>query len=450
MSVLVGFSKVNLMDILPQNKHCENDILGIGFYLEQEEKKSFFFTVDFMDFDFATVFTLTTAINKELPQAQIHIVTTHNHGGESCTSLDMEKFCLHAKECAKTAIKNAQKAKVKIATASIDEKLTFTRRIFVPTLDSSFTCFYGIDTQKENNAANFVERAIESLKNNALLFTGNGSTENQNNSSITFFDADPNISVIEFQTLNNQPIGNIVRFASHAVCCNLPDCYSSDFPGYLRKNMENSLGGISLFFNGPCAEIAPVIPCKSIDAAKKIADILSQKALELLEKTSFSNLEDFSDTIWQIPLPVREEIINNNVEANQILENLTNLRDKKNLLEKQRVKAIMPFLQGIHKNGINNPNNNITVSTALLKLGKFNLLFFSGETFSCTANEIISQFQNEKFITITEHGRTAMYIPPKEEYRRGGYEPTCATVSNLGEKTLKDTMIKNLENYFSK
>ena len=42
MSVLVGFSKVNLMDILPQNKHCENDILGIGFYLEQEEKKSFF------------------------------------------------------------------------------------------------------------------------------------------------------------------------------------------------------------------------------------------------------------------------------------------------------------------------------------------------------------------------------------------------------------------------
>ena len=50
----------------------------------------------------------------------------------------------------------------------------------------------------------------------------------------------------------------------------------------------------------------------------------------------------------------------------------------------------MPFLQGIHKNGINNPTNNITVSTALLKLGKFNLLFFSGETFSCTANEIIS------------------------------------------------------------
>jgi hypothetical protein len=312
MSVLVGFSKVNLMDVLPEDKPCSMPILGIGFYLEQEEKKSFFFTVDFMDFDFATVSTLTTAISKELPQAQIHIVTTHNHGGESCTSLDMEKFCLHAKECAKTAIKNSQKAKVKIATASIDEKLTFTRRIFVPTLDSSFTCFYGIDTQKENNAANFVERVIESLKNNALLFTGNGSTENQNNSSITFFDADPNISVIEFQTLNNQPIGNIVRFASHAVCCNLPDCYSSDFPGYLRKNMENSLGGISLFFNGPCAEIAPVIPCKSIDAAKKIADILSQKALELLEKTSFSNLEDISDTIWQIPLPVREEIINNN------------------------------------------------------------------------------------------------------------------------------------------
>lgn len=447
MSVLVGFSKVNLMDVLPEDKPCSMPILGIGFYLEQKDKKSFFFTVDFMDFDLKTVTTLTTAISKELPQAQIHIVTTHNHGAASCNALNMSQFCLHAKNCAQIAAANAQAAQVRIAIGNIEENLSFNRRIFVPTLDSSFTCFYGIDKVKENNANNFVNRAIEQLENNLLCFTGDTTKvyETKENSSLTFNNGNPQIAVIEFKSLSNKPIGNIVKFACHAVCCNMPNTYSSDYPGYLRSNMEKSLGGISLFFNGPCAEIAPVIPSKSIAFAQKMADALSSKALELIKESSFSLLEDFSDKIWEIPLPVRSEILTNKVEIPPISQEVTQLLDKKAILEQERVKAIMPFLMGIYSNGNKSKSNDITISTALLKLNNYNLLFFSGETFNSTAQEIISNYPNKNFITITEHGRTAMYIPPKEEYRRGGYEPTCATVSNLAEAKLKEKLINLLK-----
>ena len=443
MSVAVGFSKVNLMDILPENKHCEMPILGIGLFLEQQGKRSFFFTVDFMDFDLTTVSTLSTAISKELSNTQIHIVTTHNHGGESCSNLNMEKFCNHAQACAKAAFTNAKVAKIRIASGEISEQVTFKRRILVPQIDSTFTCFYGIDTMAKGNASNFVDRALEQLENNALCFTGTGTTNP--NGNLTFKKADQNLSVIEFRTLDDLPIGNIIRFASHAVCCNMSNCYSSDYPGYLRTNMEKALGGISLFFNGPCAEIAPVIPGKSVEAGKKLADILTKNALALLENSSFYNLEHFSDKVWPITLPVREELINKNVKIAKLPEEISDLKNKKAILEQQRVKAIMPFLMGIHQNGEKNYSNNITVSNALLELNNWNLLFFSGETFSSTAKEITSKFPDKKWITVTEHGRTAMYIPPNEEYRNGGYEPTCATVSIDGENALKKQLIELLE-----
>ena len=444
MGISAGFAKVDLMDILSSKRHCEMPICGTGFYLAGNKKNSFFFTVDFMDFDLQTVSALQAAVETILPAGtKIHIITTHNHGADSCTQLDMERFCFHAKECAKAAVSGTKKAKIRIAAGQLEKRITFTRRISVPETGSSFTCFYGIDEAKTGDAGNFVSRAVQSLKNNALCFTGDGTTSA--NSSLTFPAADQDIAVLEFRATDGEPLGNIVRYSSHAVCCNLPDCYSSDFPGYLRQMMEKHLGGISLFFNGPCAEIAPVIAAKSPECGRTFAKLLAEKALSLLEKSEFQELEHFNDRIWQLPLPVRQEVISGKVELPADPASTDDLKERKALLERQRVKAILPFLDGIYRNGVKSPDGNITVSTALLELNNWNLLFFCGETFSRTAKEITAHFPEKQWITVTEHGRTAMYIPPEQEYCSGGYEPTCAVVSERGENELKTQMIRLLE-----
>ena len=437
MSVKVGFAQTDLMDILAEKRNCEMPVSGVAFHLAQNGRNSFFFTVDFMDFDLQTVNTLKNTLSKVLPeQTEIHILTTHNHGAGSCSDLDMERFCSHAAECAVQAVKNAAECKLRFASGPIDRDITFSRRIFVPEAEGSFTCFYGIDPEQPENASAFVKRALTALENDSLCFTGDGSAENC--SSFRFKKADPFLAVLEFRTMDDIPLGNIVRFASHAVCCNLPDCYSSDYPGYLRKLMQEALGGVSLFWNGPCAEIAPAISAKSAGNGKKFAKILAKNALRMLNNSSFQPLAYFRDTAWQINMPVRGEVLTGKVIHSREPDTPAG---KKKHLEYQRLNGIMPFLQGIYRNGEKSVQETIPVSAAMLELNDCNFLFFCGETFSKTAQEITGHFPEYSWITVTEHGRTAMYIPPAEEYLRGGYEFTCATVAKEAEQLLKEQLI---------
>lgn len=449
MSVYAGFAKVDLMEILPEKRRCEMPLSGRGFYLEQAEKRSFFFTADLMDLDLMTVKTLESALAEVLPQnTQIHILSTHNHGGESCGKLQMEQFCRLAAGCADDAVAAARPAKVRIAAGALDEKLTYMRRLFIPEVEGSFTCFYGIGAVGSGDAASFAENAVEALGNNALLFSGNGTNADKNGRS--FLPADPHVAVLDFRSTDDLPLGNIVRFASHAVCCNLPDCYSADYPGYLRGIMEKELGGVSVFWNGPCAEIAPAIPHKSAEYGALLAGKIAGKALSLLENLPFENLESFRDTFMRAVLPVRQEVLDGEISiAHEDISGKTPA-EKKKFLERKQLEIRLPFLQSIHRNGEKTLRKEITLNNALLEINNWNIIFFSGETFSSTAQEITSAFPEKQWLTVTEHGRTAMYIPPEKEYLRGGYEPACAVVAANGEAELKLQMTAALEKHFCK
>ena len=42
-----------------------------------------------------------------------------------------------------------------------------------------------------------------------------------------------------------------------------------------------------------------------------------------------------------------------------------------------------------------------------------------------------------KLITVTEHGRTAVNLPPPDEWDCGGYETTCCGIARDGETVLR-------------
>ena len=448
MNIKAGFSKADLMEILPETKSCEMPLSAQGFYLSRSDDHSFFLVTDFMDFDLQAISHLKNAVAPGLPEnTKIHIMTVHNHGGGTWDQLNIERFSELALMCAKQSVANCREVKIRAAQGVLDQKISIKRRIFVPEINGSFTCFYGVDSTAPGNASAFVDTALKNLEQGLLTFTGSGTSDGDERS---FPDGDQQFSILEFRSLDDVPLGSIVRFAAHAVCCNLPDCYSSDFPGYLREKLEKQLGGISIFMNGPCAEIAPAIRKKSPEEGKRIAKILSDNILNRLEKEAFQPLNNFTDSLWEISLPVRKELIAPECPAgSETVENM-DLNTVKQVLESEYLQGNLPFLQKIYRNGVPLPDGKITVSTALLCLNEWNLLFFSGETFSETAKKITDCFPQKKWVTITEHGRTAMYIPPEQEYLRGGYEPTCAVVAPEGEKELRQQMILLLQEHFSK
>ena len=61
--------------------------------------------------------------------------------------------------------------------------------------------------------------------------------------------------------------------------------------------MEEKFGGVSLYFNGPCADLAPGILKKDDGTSKIIGGHIADVAIKALEKKDFEKLEIANDKI---------------------------------------------------------------------------------------------------------------------------------------------------------
>ena len=121
------------------------------------------------------------------------------------------------------------------------------------------------------------------------------------------------------------------------------------------------------------------------------------------------------------------------------------LEERRKYLERISYAETLGFLREKYGEGEESLSDKTTVSVGVLRIDNLTLVGFPGETFSTTAKEIKEAFLNKDICTITEHGRTVMYLPPKLECERGGYESVCRVTKEGEEQTLKEEVIKGLK-----
>lgn len=69
---------------------------------------------------------------------------------------------------------------------------------------------------------------------------------------------DHQVGVIHFRTHDGKPLATLVNFTCHPVVLGPKNLlYSADYPGAMRKVVEQSIGGTCLFANGACGDINP-------------------------------------------------------------------------------------------------------------------------------------------------------------------------------------------------
>lgn len=404
------------------------------FYAESNQETAVWVVLDFMDFDLSVINELKNAVMQAAgaDKRHVHILTTHNHGAATCDEVNRIELSRLVAGAAAAAKKNASPAVIRSASVNIPEQVNYIRRIYLPELDGSATCFFGPCPENGFDSSAFVENFFHELALGKTAYTGRMPTQRP----IRKFDSgDPVLFIMEFAAASDgRPLGSFVRFAAHAVCCNRPDCYSSDYPWHVRNILSEKFGGISVFFNGPCAEIAPCIENKSSGGEKWIGRILAETALSAIKKQPFKPLEVLEDKVLEIRLPVRPEVISGKAEPPG--EEPSLLSERKKYLERINFENTLGFLREKYLNGEKSPSDTIEVELGLLRLNDCNILAFPGETFSSTAAMSVSG-SGKDVVTVTEHGRTVMYIPPREEYRRGGYESVCALTSPEAEEILR-------------
>lgn len=106
-----------------------------------------------------------------------------------------------------------------------------------------------------------------------------------------------------------------------------------------------------------------------------------------------------------------------------------------------RLAKTIPFLTEKYSEGEHLLSGSISVYLGLLRLGELIIAAYPGETFSSTAAFLKECFPEHHICTVTEHERTVMYMPPKEDCEMGGYESVCRVTVPEAEQILREAMV---------
>lgn len=437
--VSIGFAKQDLEAALrPLQPVREERIEAISLYAADDLRECIWIVLDFMDFDLHTVRTLAEAVYQEtkIPEEHIHIVTTHNHGGGTP---DLSVLASLSAACAGRAMACAKPARMRFTTAACQKQVSMIRRKYIPEIEGVTTLFYGANAAEGFDASVFIENALQSIMEGDVSYCGRRETVRPYD---PFLPGDDTVFVAQFCDATGETIGSVVRFAAHAVCCNRPGSFSSDYPYHVRAVMQQALGGTALFFNGPCGDIAPGMVDKYDDSQRVLGEYIGKVALSAIENSPWVEIESFFDVSQTVSLVVRDSVKNNSVDTT--LPVPEELSQRFRSLERRKHAEQLVFLRDKYRLGEKEPDGTVRVSIGALKLGELIIAAFPGETFSETGAAVREAFPECTVCTVTEHGRTAMYMPPEKECEKGGYENTCRMIKCGEEAVSREKMMELL------
>jgi hypothetical protein len=437
--VAVNLSYININNILPEDKPVKEDIQLRSIYFRKKSFECCWLYFDLMDIAGSVIKYLIENISEKcaVKKEHIHILSTHNHGGGDTGNFNIDSLTEQAVNSVLKAKQDAKVAYVSYGEMIVDEQLNYVRRFYSDELKGNTTFFWGPCKDNDFNCFPYLSNNINELKQGRASYSGTykipGLTRN-----VKLPAGDQRLQILFFEEGNGKPIGSICRFAAHAVCCNSPEYYSSDYPYYVRKTLEEELGGISLFMNGPCGEIAPGILNKHSGGEKKLGQILGKKAAGLIDRAKKEKVYFIADYSKDIKLPLREEMLRGDFDKelqdinNKLKdENIASLPELKKNVERKRFIGTLGFLRSKATGG-----DKQIITLGKLVINDITIMAFPGEIFSLTAEKAIKRSKGEKIVTVTEHGGTAMYIIPEAEYDSGGYENTCCMVNRKAERIL--------------
>jgi len=429
--VRIGFGKTDLETALrPQDPVREERVEAVSLYAGDAQNECVWVVLDFMDFDLHVVRTLTEAVAEKtkIHPDHVHIVTTHNHGGGTP---ELSVLATLAASCAAQAKAAARPAEMRFARTVCDKQVNIIRRKYIPEIDGVTTLYYGASEKEGFDASPFVENAVSSLMEGNVVYCGRRETQRPFD---PFLPGDSDITAAEFRDKEGNTLGTVVRFAAHAVCCNRHGSFSSDYPYHIRSRMEETFGGTALFFNGPCGDIAPGMENKFDGTERVLGTYIAEKAASALRDAPFSPIRSFRDDKFTAKLLVREGVKKNFVDTDAPMP--AELPARLRVLERQKYAALLGFLRGKYTAGEDDPGDTIEVSLGALRLGELVFAALPGESFSVTGKALCEAFPDVELCTVTEHGRTVMYIPPAGQCAEGGYESVCRITKSGEEATL--------------
>ena len=290
---------------------------------------------------------------------------------------------------------------------------------------------------------------------------------------------DHSVDVIGFDTAEGTPVATIVGYACHPHILG-PDnrLISPDYPGHMRKTVEDIVGGSCLFFQGYAGNQGPVHTfVGDVEVARKAGKLLGLEASKVrMSLDPFERREELIEIVQAgADLGIYEDVavskpnddltINNTYidlptldfpsyeEASEIYENaIAELKKARELGNKDEIKKMVSNAKRANftrRNSLRSKNGKVNIWIQTIKIGDIVLQGLPLEPFIEYGDRIKSLNPNKKIIlsgyTNCIHG----YLPTAKAYEEGGYETRNTPLSPESEEIIIDACdseIKKIDN----
>ena len=279
---------------------------------------------------------------------------------------------------------------------------------------------------------------------------------------------DHSVDVIGFDDEHGNIVSTIVGYACHPTILGPENrLISPDYPGHLRKTVEEIVGGSCLFFQGYAGNQGPVHTfVGEVEVARKAGKILGLEASKV--RMSIDPFERKEKLVEIIPAgadlgmyedvvvsePSDDLIINNSYvdlptlefpsheEASEIYDNaieeLNKARRSGNQDEIKKMVSNAKRANFTRRNSLRSKNGKVNIWIQTIKIGDIVLQGIPLEPFIEYGDRIKSLNPNKKIVlsgyTNCIHG----YLPTAKAYEEGGYETGNTPLSPKSEEIIID------------
>jgi len=240
---------------------------------------------------------------------------------------------------------------------------------------------------------------------------------------------DPSVGVMKINDLSEAPLALLFNFACHPTTIDrrtpAGTLVSRDWPGYAVDVIKSELSTNSMFLQGACGDIGPVVGWHNFqfEGASLTGYIVGSKVIEIVPKINTSNIKRISLKKKIVHLPLRilsEEEIDKTIAEKKQKDNWNkgNLSYfyknwEKSMKEKLRKKSYLSTLPA-----------EVALLTIETDEDRGALVFLPGEIFVRLGLEIKRKSPFNNVFIIEHYGNRAGYIPDEFDFKRGGYAAT--------------------------
>lgn len=276
---------------------------------------------------------------------------------------------------------------------------------------------------------------------------------------------DPEVGVVGIETVAGELMAILVNYTCHATVLGADNLLiSADYPGYLRRGIEQQLNPdiITLFANGAEGNINPggyspemsmighYIPHRTFADAERLGTALAQEVLNILDQPRSITPAIVKSLTTLLELPQknktsREQLETNLAEQQRTVAMLKEAGAKPEACETAAIDLAYAVIHLSYLETLEREGMTTLAEIQAVRIGEAYLVGIPGEAFVEIGLEIKQRSGLPIVLVIGLANGYVGYIPTEEAYTTGGYEPAVARVGPGAGAKIRNAALALLE-----